>query len=899
MIKINGTKNFTIRRGDTFEFAFTCNFINLISKAVLVCKTLNIAKEFRLYEGVYYFRMEPSETHALPEDIHACRYMVTLYLTSGAVTTLFIDGVLEITEGGNVPEPPEVNNVPDPLAEVDDFTVAPSFRVDLFDWLRVQVPQINRLVELPEPSPETMDTLYLRTTDDTIWYTIQTNVNGSDVFEWRQVIDSSTLETILSSFNFLEIINDESPTPDPTDITKLYRTSYDADHHDVSNLQENNYTVIPEVNETAHVVCTTHNVPVTEATFKGYFDNPEAFTGNGCIAPENINTFRVVEYDYSEGTLASFSVALDSESDPEGYVRRQENDFVLFDIHYYGFYCEDEGWFAYVRDLSSLPTIDDILVLDTGDGAEFGCSYQQIRDDGYNDTDIIVKHLSDTHSDAAISNIQFDGDLPEIVTQALRVGTNKNQGTLFIIGSGKSLVLRVGKYFSIDYNTKQRVYDKDATVVLNQQEITFSSDDEILELTRDEGIALLQNGANGRIILYGLSAYAPESGLWERLDLDTIRQREKAVSELNSSLMNDHIEPLETTTSKHNTQIQNLRADVIHLQDDLGATAARIGTIRADNIAQLPEPSHNYLNQVYRVNDEFYYCKIDSGTEINLYDWSFENVAGTSEITADNFVNFANDVGNGFKDLVSVSSLSKVYRNSGSIKLGSSNAVGTFDVDVVLDNITKVEVDWGAWSANKTSTISVEHEYGDTPVTAQATGADGMQTLVIEDLDDYNPEFVISSANDQDKRIIVYGFRFYTGSGAVYGWHKIGGGTQLYRHKISIVKNAMGEEERLDNYFIVINNDPTPYEWTFNDQTQQGFTKIVNMDNVTRACAYDSTDEEYATAIITDLGVKYWYDGNFNLIIQTLDTDSWSIFTNEPDDRYYYDSCLVDEVTPL
>ncbi len=200
MIDIKGTKNFTIVRGDTFEFAFKSNFMNLIDSVTLVCKKLDIRKDFDIYNTCYYFRLDAEETLELPEEVKSVNYMVLLNMKSGVVKTLFYDGVFDIVDGANDEESESEigefdEEYEDVLEESEACKIQPSFTVNLYDWVRVQIPTMIHVEELPAPSLDTSFNFYYRESDETIWL-VKTRFNpstGKEYYVWDQLVTAGEM----------------------------------------------------------------------------------------------------------------------------------------------------------------------------------------------------------------------------------------------------------------------------------------------------------------------------------------------------------------------------------------------------------------------------------------------------------------------------------------------------------------------------------------------------------------------------------------------------------------------------------------------------------------------------------------------------------------------------------
>ena len=365
---------------------------------------------------------------------------------------------------------------------------------------------------------------------------------------------------------------------------------------------------------------------------------------------------------------------------------------------------------------------------------------------------------------------------------AIRVGPrSEDVGVLEIQPKGTTTKLRIGKYFYLDYETGERVYDTAATVMVDGITYTFDSDDEILEIETDSEDIIIRNGGAeySRILIYSIETQGDPVDEWALDPLDSVREREEAVSGLENTLMNNHITPTETTVASHTTDIQNLKVGVRDLGTALATTNSHIGNIKVDSIDRLPQPAYEYLNQIYRVDGKYYECYISVPGDAQYFEWMF-NVNGTSEITSSNWDSFAGDVGNGFKDNTNLSEINKCYRNAGSIKLGSSSSVGYVEFDIDLDNITQIEIDYAGYSASKPSHLNVFIEDGSYSDDFVIDATDNERhTFYLNDLGTSQPTFRLQSnavETTDDKRFIIYGIRVHAGTPATYAWREISNG---------------------------------------------------------------------------------------------------------------------------
>lgn len=105
------------------------------------------------------------------------------------------------------------------------------------------------------------------------------------------------------------------------------------------------------------------------------------------------------------------------------------------------------------------------------------------------------------------------------------------------------------------------------------------------------------------------------------------------------------------------------------------------------------------------------------------------------------------------------------------------------------------------------------------------------------------------------------------------------GGTKLYRHDIRFVLKDDNSTEELDYEFIVITNNAAEYSWVFDENTQEGFTQIINIRDAIQFRFIDETNSDFSV-IVGHFGMSYnitqdEYGGNlYSLYINTSDGDS-------------------------
>lgn len=244
---------------------------------------------------------------------------------------------------------------------------------------------------------------------------------------------------------------------------------------------------------------------------------------------------------------------------------------------------------------------------------------------------------------------------------AIRIGT-KNAGEIILSNLPEGITklkLIVGKYFSYNGSTGQKSYDENAVLQIGipgeiemgaQGFITFdySLEEEPTELEIDleelgyigGEIALISYGSSsrGRVFLYGFIAEAAPTNVYTVKELAK-KEDVEAVQEYITEEVEPRIDAAESNIA------QNAR-DINDVNVDLQETKEKIGDVSIYDAEYLPRARSEFIKKILRVDGKLYQC-IRHGEEKT---YSFENVQGTSEVTANKWDAFASEVTSEFED---------------------------------------------------------------------------------------------------------------------------------------------------------------------------------------------------------------------------------------------------------
>ena len=306
----------------------------------------------------------------------------------------------------------------------------------------------------------------------------------------------------------------------------------------------------------------------------------------------------------------------------------------------------------------------------------------------------------------------YDGDTVE---NGIRFGTSSAAGSITITTT-KECDITFKWYYSYNGSTGEVVsYDTASKVIIDGVDHTFTNNTTPLTVTLAAGTHTISSyfykdpetseKTIGRIILSSFEFIGEPYSIWSKNALARVSE----VEAVNTRVANH-----ETTT--HNRFVEDER-NIATNTNNITEINSKLGTIQAFQAGNnLPTPSSEYLNKIYRKDGEFYQC-VKSGDGVQK-EWTFANVAGTSEITSSNVDSFYGDAGNQFNTYLDVdyNGTTKFYRNAGSLKLGSSSATGNVEFRATTDAqnlpITSLKFGLKAYNTNG-STVLYEVEFVD------------------------------------------------------------------------------------------------------------------------------------------------------------------------------------------
>lgn len=383
-----------------------------------------------------------------------------------------------------------------------------------------------------------------------------------------------------------------------------------------------------------------------------------------------------------------------------------------------------------------------------------------------------------SHFDSTLSNFMTVTEATNAYTlnyalpiTGIRLGTGKATGKLaFNLKSNCTISVR--KYFGFNGSTNTITsYDSMSKVIVDgSTEYQFTADDTpvLIELAAgDHTIESYFESSAGRIIItqFAFSGEAYYSYTKKHL------ARQEDLDQVNSTLT--------AATEELNTKVTTNIKAIEQNKQEITALKANNDFIKIIDVNNLPKASINHLKTLYRCDNELYQC-ISQGEGVNK-EFVF-NLSGTSEITSTVLDNVYTEIDKDFSDYFEISYLSKVFRNNGLIKLGSSSTGGNVGFAIVnnlplLDATIKVR----AYNSKKScfyfeistdatdyfKTILIEDAINDTTIS--------LKNLLPEDID-LNTETISyiridtsSSYTEDDETITVDPRGLITSINATFG----------------------------------------------------------------------------------------------------------------------------------
>lgn len=403
-----------------------------------------------------------------------------------------------------------------------------------------------------------------------------------------------------------------------------------------------------------------------------------------------------------------------------------------------------------------------------------------------------------------------EGDIDEAVS-GIRLGTSKVSGRIGIILKQRG-TLYFKQYFSYNASTGEVIgYDANSTIRISNsstgeviEEFPLNEDDwsRNYSIELDAGTYDIDQ-IGGRVIFMGFSFDSEPYSTYTHHELARVEEVEAVQEELDS-----HVAQSEARFSADENAIQQNANEIV-------STNNKIGPIQIYEVKHnLPPAGEEFLDKVFRFKEKFYQC-VKKGEGVHK-EWAY-NVTGTSEITLNTYMAFAHEVGSEYEDYITsvdTENLSlqagKLFRNNGSIKLGSSGSNGWIALinkqDYETLPITSFKVGLRAYNygttkttksavhiENNTSTfltdILLEPDVEETIIEIPYNG-ERLDPVDIESISQYdNGEETITC----DKRAIIT--RIIVDFGATeYVWKEISGGSSTGASNKTILFEMMPSE---------------------------------------------------------------------------------------------------------
>ena len=366
----------------------------------------------------------------------------------------------------------------------------------------------------------------------------------------------------------------------------------------------------------------------------------------------------------------------------------------------------------------------------------------------------------------------------EQIYRAIRVGTS-GQGILSFTTEQPKITLSIGKYFYYNAKTGEKGYDVGSKVSINGNEYELRETPQQITIIPNGGTIEITN-INGRIFIYSI-AYETEPVLtYDTKEVAKLEDLDNSIKDFNTEV----IQPLSET-------VQQNSQDINKINDDLNTIHTEMGDIQIfQAYNQLPEPSYDYLNKIYRLNGILYQCV---QTEIGrVYNFDFDKVSGSAEINDGNVENIYNEVDpdTPMSNYVTISTINKVFRNNNNgLKFGSSKLTGWSNFNMPLDGdlpLTNVKINIENYSSSKKSHLHISLS-GDIDIVLEPSeklsysfapfNIGGDYWFNLETLDTYETTDETtggSITHNCDPRILLHSLQLEYGHNA-FEWKQLGG----------------------------------------------------------------------------------------------------------------------------
>ena len=384
-------------------------------------------------------------------------------------------------------------------------------------------------------------------------------------------------------------------------------------------------------------------------------------------------------------------------------------------------------------------------------------------------------------------------DVPnEQIYRAIRVGTS-GQGILSFTTEQPKITLLIGKYFYYNAQTGEKGYDV-SKVSINGNEYELSETPQLITIVPNNGNIEITN-INGRIFIYSIGYNTEPVLTYDTKEVAKLEDLDNSIKNFNAEV----VKPLSETVQQNSQNISNI-------QDDLNIIHTETGDIQifqAHN--QLPEPSYDYLNKIYRLNGILYQCvQTETG---RVYNFNFDKVSGSAEINDANVENIYNEVDpdTPMINYVTISAINKLFRNNNNgLKFGSSKLTGWANFDMPLDGdlpLTNVKIDIENYSSSKKSHLHISLE-GDIDIVLEPSEKlsysfapqmhqNGTAYLFnLETLDTYviiDEATGVSITHNCDPRVLLHSLQLQYGNNA-FEWKQLRGDVLSYEEALDILE---------------------------------------------------------------------------------------------------------------
>lgn len=293
----------------------------------------------------------------------------------------------------------------------------------------------------------------------------------------------------------------------------------------------------------------------------------------------------------------------------------------------------------------------------------------------------------------------------------IRIGT-KSTGSVTLT-CAKDGSVTFGKYFSYNGSTQVVAYDANSAVIVDGAKYGFTGSDEdtiTIDIAAGEH-TITSNGPDieggsdkGRIVLISFGFEVEPYSVYSKHALARVEEVKEEVLAVDAKL--------EQHKTESNARFAEAEKGISKNADGITDINDRMGDIQFFQIVnRLPNPAQRHLNKAYRLGDKFYQC-LQKG-DGKLKEITFDDVAGTSEVTVSNVNGLITDLNK--EDFSAYYHLddsgagwSKLFRNNGDIRLGSSGATGY--IAFYLQNhyiynlpCTKLKIGFKAYNAKGSS----------------------------------------------------------------------------------------------------------------------------------------------------------------------------------------------------